>query len=71
MRIRMNYYSDPGSGNSPYESGSRIQGKNFSQNSIFLNFVEKMVLTYRFAALYKFGQGHKRTAEVTEALQVS
>ena len=27
-----------------------------------------MVLNYQFAALYKFGQGHKRTTEVIEEL---
>ena len=61
MRIRLIYYTDPdpGFGNPPYKFGSRIriQGKNFSYNSIFSNFVEKSVLTfwYRTAALYKIG----------------
>ena len=51
----------------------RIQGKNFSQNSIFQTFVEKSILTYwyRTAALYKIGEGPKRTAEVKGELQSS
>ena len=79
MRIRLNYFTDPdpGSGNPTYKSGSgsRIQGKIFLQNSIFQIFVEKSipVLTYlyRTAALYKIGEGPKKTAEVTEELQSS
>ena len=56
MRIRMNYYTDPdpGSGNPSYESGSGSKEKS-SHNIQFFKILKKVVLTYRFAALYKFG----------------
>ena len=70
MRIRLNYYTDPypGSRNPSYKSGSGSK-ETTSQNSIFLNFVEKNVLTDIDQQPYKIGKGSKRTAEVTEELQ--